>query len=171
MKFEPYSDFVSGLRSTASLRSGLNNAQIPCIPPYLYFLFNFTFFYTEVKSLSNVFCKFGDSQFVSTKSMMSKLAKYWSSIPLFNLLLSPDTFNVTHLIHILPQGNELFSLWQESAFVNSISIIDLLHICAPCIVEGSALSFADGAAEVLQVKVQILYCLMYMSRRASRFMQ
>ena len=33
------------------------------------------------------------------------------------------------------------------------------------------LSFADGAAEVLQVQGQILYCLIYMSRRASRFMQ
>ena len=33
------------------------------------------------------------------------------------------------------------------------------------------LSFADGAAEVLQVQVQILYSLIYMSRRASRFMQ
>ena len=43
--------------------------------------------------------------------------------------------------------------------------------CAPCIVEGSALSFADGAAEVLHVQVQILYCLLYMARRASRFIQ
>ena len=37
----------------------------------------------------------------------------------------------------------------------------------PCMVKGSALSFADGAAEVLQVQVQILYCLIYMTRRAS----
>ena len=34
------------------------------------------------------------------------------------------------------------------------------------------LSFADGAAEVLQIQVQILYyCLIYMTRGASRFMQ
>ena len=39
-----------------------------------------------------------------------------------------------------------------------------LHVRA---VEGSALSFADGAAEVLHVQVQILYCLLYKVMRAS----
>ena len=94
--------------------------------PIFIFSVQFTFFLDiEVKSLSSVFCKFEDSQFVSTKSM-SKLAKYWSSIPSFNFLLSPDTFNVTHLIYILPQGSS--PLWQETTFVNSISTIDVLHI-------------------------------------------
>ena len=37
---------------------------------------------------------------------------------------------------------------------------------------GGARSFADEAAEVLhQIQVQMIYCLMYMTRRASRFMQ
>ena len=35
--------------------------------------------------------------------------------------------------------------------------------CTPCRVEGNALSFADGAAEVLQVQVQILHCLLPMT--------
>ena len=35
--------------------------------------------------------------------------------------------------------------------------------CAPCRVEGNALTFADGAAEVLQVQVQILHCLLHMT--------
>ena len=39
-----------------------------------------------------------------------------------------------------------------------------LHVRA---VEGSTLSFADGAAEVLHVQVQILYCLLYKVIRAS----
>ena len=43
--------------------------------------------------------------------------------------------------------------------------------CAAGIVEGSAPSFAGGAAEVIQVQVQILYCLLYMARHVSGFMQ
>ena len=92
-----HSDSVSGISSTTSLRSGLIKTLIPWMPPYLYFLSDLNFFLEIwLNSLSIVSFRIGDSQFVSTVSMMSKLAKYWSNIPLFSLLLSPDTFIVTH---------------------------------------------------------------------------
>ena len=52
----------------------------------------------------------------------------------------------------------IFRCWKFSDVKLNIGVF-----CAPCIVVGSALSFADGAAEVLQVQAQILYYLTHMS--------
>ena len=59
----------------------------------------------------------------------------------------------------------LFHCWKFNDVWLNIGVFS-----APCIVEGNALSFADRALEVLQVQVQILYCLLYMTC-TSRFMQ
>ena len=60
----------------------------------------------------------------------------------------------------------LFCCWKFNDVWLNIRVF-----CAPCIVEGNVLSFADRDAEVLQVQVKIFFCLLYMTTGTSRFMQ
>ena len=82
----------------------------------------------------------------------------------------PTLYKIFLPVYVIVTNKQLQPL--TTTWYNSLVLsFSLLKVCAPCIVEGSALSFADGAAEVLQVQVKILYCLLYISRRVSRFMQ
>ena len=71
---------------------------MPWIPPYLYLLFCLIFFLAIHVKLFNIesFSP-GESVLVSTSEIIWKFAKYWSKMPCFSLLWSPDTFRVTHL--------------------------------------------------------------------------
>ena len=71
-----------------------------------------------------------------------------------NKRLRPLTTSIIHWCY-------LFHCWKSNNVWLNTGVS-----CAPCIVEGSALSFAEGAAEVIITTSSI-----YMTRRASRFMQ
>ena len=85
----------------------------------------------------------------------------------------PTLYKISLPVYVIVANKRLQPLtktWYNS-IVLSFSLLTFRVFYVLCIVEGNALRFADGTAEVLQVQVQILYCLLYMTKRASRFMQ
>ena len=72
----------------------------------------------------------------------------------------PTLYKISSPVYVIATNKRLQPL--TSAWYNSrVLSLSLLKIYGPCIVEGSALSFAGGAVEVLQAQVQKLDCLLY----------